>query len=705
MARTDAMMKPQTADLLFEIGVEEMPSAPLYAAAAQLRESASAALEGAGLAYAKLDVYFTPRRLALAVSDLVTAQPDATVTSRGPAASLAFDADGVPTPAGAGFARGRGIDPATLRREVVDGVEYVFADVHSVGRPTAILLEELLPSLVDGLQFKRTQRWGSSTARFIRPIRWVVALFNHQVLPVTIAGVVASNVSAGHRFLTRRPIELATMGEYVRTMKANSVIVDADQRRSLIVEQAHKVSASYGTVLIVDSVLNEVVNLTELPTAIVGTFDEAFLRVPREILEYAMSKHQRYFAIERADGSLDNHFVVISNGDPARSEAIVRGHERVVRARLSDAAFFFDEDRKVTLEEFRARLGGVVFQEKLGTVLGKVERIERIVGGVADDCEMDSDQRDAAVRAAHLCKADLVSSAVVEFTEVQGIMGGHYAHLSGEVPLVAGAISEHYRPRFAGDPVPTTPAGRAVALADKVDTIVGIFAVGKAPRGTSDPFALRRAAIGVLQIALAEGGLPLGSRRIDITRVVDRALDALGGIVTDRTAVRAGVLDFFATRLETILRDRGIAYDTVGAVLAVSVHDPADALARAVALEQFRSEGTDINDLSVAYGRAKNLADLAAGTDVDGSLLEPVETQLVATLDDAAVRVRSAIHRGDYPAALAELASTRGAVDAYFEGVMVLVDDPALRANRLALLNRFLDLFGAYADFSALVTR
>ena len=702
MALAD-QMKVKTSDLLFEVGVEEMPSGPLNSAITQIERTAAETFAAAGLTYRDLTVYSTPRRLALCVRDLLAEQPDSSSSFRGPASSLAFDESGAPTPAGAGFAKGKGVDPADLRREIVDGVEYVFADVHNAGKPTAVILPDLLSALVDGLEFKRTQRWGSTSHRFIRPIRWVVALFDHAVLPVTIAGIEATNQTMGHRFLTKRPIELATMGEYVRTMRTNSVVVDPGERRAMIIDRSNVAAEPYGSVLIVENVLDEVVNLTELPTAIVGTFDESFLRVPREILEYAMSKHQRYFAIERSDGTLDNHFVVISNGSPARNAEIVRGHERVVRARLSDAAFFFDEDRKVSLDEFRDRLSGVVFQEKLGTLLDKSERIEWVAVQVAAQVGLEAAESTITARAAHLCKADLVSSAVVEFTEVQGTMGGHYARLSGEAQGVATAIAEHYRPRYSGDTLPSTPAGRLVAVADKIDTIVGIFAAGKAPRGTSDPFALRRAAIGVIQIALDP--LPLGATRLDLAVAVNASLDSLGPLVGARDEIRDLVLDFFKTRLETILRDRGLSYDTVSAVLPVAGGDPADALARGLALEEFRSEGEDIADLSTAYTRAKNLSDTSVGTDVDGALLEGVERDLASVLDSVSATVSGAISSGSYREALTALASTRTAVDAFFEGVMVLADDPAVRRNRLALLNRFLSLFGSYADFSALVAR
>lgn len=688
-------MKPAVHDILLEIGVEEMPSGPLNAAVAQLRDMVPAALASANLPSGDVRILAGPRRIAVMVEAVADRQPDTRTEFRGPAAAIAFGEDGTMTPAGLGFARGKGATPDDVEVRDVDGTDYLLVAVESKGRPTAEVLPELLKGLITGIDWKRSQRWGSTSERFVRPVRWICALFGDQVVDLEFAGVASGRATYGHRFLAPRSIDLNSMREYVKTLSMNHVVVDPEARRSIIIEEATRAASPYGEVLIVDSVLDEVINLTEFPNAVVGEFEEPFLRVPREILESAMSKHQRYFAIQRPDGTLDNHFVVISNGDPKRADTIANGNARVVRARLSDAAFFFDEDSKVSLEEWRERLGRVVFQAKLGTVLDKADRIEIVATMLATELGITRESLGAVARAAHLCKADLATSAVIEFTELQGVMGGHYARLGGETAEVCTAIAEHYRPRYAGDAIPSSVAGQLVSVADKLDTIVGVFAANKAPKGTSDPFALRRSAIGVLQVGLS--GLS-----INIERAVDGAIGSLAAVDFDEDSVRTAVLDFFRGRLENILRDRGYAYDTVAAVLAIQSAEPADAAARCEALDAFRSRGSEMDDLSTAFSRARNLADPSVGTDVNTALFGPHDADLDRALSAVEGSVGTLAERREYPELLEALASTRTAVDAFFENVMVLSEDEGERRNRLALLNRFVALFERFADFGAL---
>lgn len=682
-------------DLLFELGVEEMPSGPLNAAVNQLNDVVPTLLAQYNLSFDSVRIYAGPRRIAILVESLSDRQPDSRNEYRGPAAAIGFGPDGAPTQAALGFARGKGASADQIEVRPVDGVDYLFVAVESQGLPTTQVLPEILTTIITSIEWKRSQRWGSTNERFVRPVRWICALYGEDTVDVEYAGVRSGRTTQGHRFLAPRSIELHSMREYVKTLSSNRVIVDQDERRAMIVREAAAVAAPFGDALVVDSVLEEVVNLTEYPNAVVGQFDESFLRVPREILESAMSKHQRYFAIERADGTLDNHFVVISNGDPKRAVEIASGNARVVRARLSDAAFFFDEDCNIGLAEWRERLGRVVFQEKLGTVLDKAVRVELIARDLGADLGVGDDILTVVSRAAHLAKADLATSAVIEFTELQGVMGGHYARIGGEPEAVVSAITEHYRPRFAGDAVPSTLAGCLVSASDKLDTIVGIFAAGKAPRGTSDPFALRRAAIGVLQVALS--GVEL-----NIETSVDTAIRSLGAVDFDRDAVRAAVLDFFRGRLENILRDKGFAYDTVAAVLAVQSAVPADAAARCEALDTFRARGDDMDNLSTAFSRARNLADPAAGFEVDRATFGPHEEALDSALARVEGSVEPLFSDRSYAELLGALASTRGAVDDFFENVMVLAEDADVRRNRLALLNRFVALFERFADFGAL---
>jgi glycyl-tRNA synthetase beta chain len=684
-------------DLVFEIGVEEIPSAPLYAATSQLASLAASALKDARLGYADIRVLSAPRRLVLMVDGLAERQDDLDMRAKGPSVRAAFGADGNPTPAAVGFARGKGIAIEDLERGEEGGGEYVYAHLRSAGLPAADVLPALLSKLVVSIEWPKSQRWGSGSDRFIRPVRWLLALLDADVIPAKFAGLTAGRTTYGHRFLSEGAIEVPTATDLPLAYERGKVVADAEARAQLIREGIDAVAAQEGfTAVVPEKVFAEVVNLVEYPTVAVARFDEAFLRVPREVLETAMESHQRYFPLEDASGALTNAFIVVHNGDPDRTEAILRGHVRVIRARLSDAAFFYDEDLASGMEPWVDRLSSAVFQEKLGTVAAKVARIETLTAVLATQHGAGPAEAAEAGRAAHLCKADLVSHAVVEFPTLQGIMGRYYALAAGEAPAVADAILEHYRPRFAGDALPVSVPGLLVSAADKLDTICGIFAIQQGPTGSSDPFALRRSAIGVLTMVL-DGGLSI---RLD--DAIAAALDGYAPALTfDRAATGAAVKAFIIGRLETMLRDRGFAYDTVDAVMAVAADDPADALARAQALDAARAT-EPMADVAVAYARARNLADAAAGVAYDRSLMGPAETALADAIEAAEARVARAVENADYEGALALLAGLRTPIDTFFTDVLVMDADERLRTMRLALLNRFTALFQGVADFSRL---
>lgn len=685
-------------DLIYEIGTEELPSAAIYSAIEQLQVAVPKALDDARLGYEGVAVLASPRRIAVLVTHLAERQSDAVTVAKGPSAKAAFDADGNPTPAALGFARGKGVAVESLEtREDESGASYVYATIETTGVPTTDVLPGLLAKVTENLEWAKSQRWGSGTARFPRPVRWLLCLLGTDVVPVEFAGLVAGRTTRGHRFLAPEPLEIPAAWEYPTLLESASVLVDHEVRAKAIREGIEAAAAAHGGRAVVpDKTFAEVVNLVEWPTVAVGVFDEEFLEVPREMLAHAMGSHQRYFPLERIDGSLDNRFIVAHNGAPGQTESIVRGHERVIRARLADAAFFYREDLAMPLEGWLAKLDAVVFQEKLGTLSEKVGRVERLAGRLADLIDAPADEAAWAARAAHLSKADLVTNCVVEFTDLQGTMGRYYALASGEAPEVALAIQEHYRPRFAGDEPPTTLAGRLVSIADKADTICGIFAAGMAPKGTSDPFALRRAAIGIIQMALS-------GTRFSLDAVITEALEGIAERTSfDADAVGTAVKEFFTGRLETILRDRGHAYDTVAAVLAVAADDPADALARAEAITTFRASSDAMEDLSVAYTRAKNLSRPELGTAADRAIMGAEEIVLADALDDAEAAATELLAQSAYSAGLESLAALRAPIDAFFEGVMVMDEDVALRENRLRLLNRFVALFAAFADFSRL---
>ncbi len=684
-------------DLVFEIGTEELPSSAVYSAIEQLAASVPKSLDDARLQYGEVTVYATPRRLAVLVSELADRQSDSVTTAKGPAAKAAFDSEGKPTPAAIGFARGKGVPVESLQVIDDDNGAYVYATVETVGVSAAEVLPALLTRLIEGLDWAKSQRWGSGTVRFPRPVRWLLALHGNDIVPVTFGDLTAADVTYGHRFLSDGAIRISSAAEYAGALEAGKVIVDQNRRAKVLREGIEAAGgASGGRAVIAEKTFAEVVNLVEWPTIGVGTFDEEFLAVPREMLENAMGSHQRYFAVEDAEGTLVNRFIVAHNGSPERTEQIIRGHERVIRARLADAAFFYHEDLKLPLEGWLPKLESVVFQVKLGTAAAKVDRNERLTSRLAAMVDAPADETAFAERAAHLAKADLVTNAVVEFTDLQGVMGRYYALAAGEEPQVGLAIEEHYRPRFAGDALPSTLAGRLVSIADKVDTICGIFAAGLAPKGSADPFALRRNAIGVLQMAL-------DGTAVTLDELIGEALESLADVLEfDAEATGSEIKEFFVTRFEKILRDRGHAYDTVAAVLATAANDPADALKRCEALTTFRAASDVMEDLSVAYTRAKNLAKPELGVEADPSLMGGEEAALASALDDAEKVAGNVLDQRAYSALLQTYAGLRGPIDTFFEAVLVMDKDPVLRDNRLKLLNRFVALFGVFADFSKL---
>ena len=692
----------ETRDFLLEIGCEEMPSAPLMKAQEQLGKLIAKGLDDAGLAHGAIETLSTPRRLAVIVKDCATATEEIHEALRGPKAQIAFDADGVPTRAAEGFARKCGTTAdALVRRVDADGFEYVFAERFVPSYPAADLLSKLSEQTIGSIQWPnyRSQRWGREHATFVRPIRWICALLGEEVIPVSYADVTSSNTTRGHRVLGPGEHVVPCAADYERVLES-AYVLGEKRRADAIRADIAKLEAERGGAHVdtPKGVFDEVVNLCEWPTVIVGTFDEEFLAVPHEIIVEAMLKHQRYFPIYAADGSLTREFVVVSNADPAVNDTVRAGNERVVRPRLDDAKFFYDEDLKVGLDAFRERLSCVVFQKKLGTVLQKSERMETLAREVALQATGEDAIAGQAARAAHLAKADLVSQAVVEFTSQQGIMGGYYAKAQGEDNVVAQAIAEHYRPRFAGDVLPESVVGKAVAIADKLDTICGMFAINEPPTGSADPFAVRRAAIGVIAMLRTLPGVSLSS-------LIELSLDlfAQQGLSFDRVAAYLAVKAFFAGRLVTIARDCGISADTIEAVSAVGVIDPLEFLSRAQALEGARRSAPEtFLDLATAYARAANLTDPALGTEADESIMGEAELELVKACEEGERAVSEALQAGDYEGATSALAGLKGPIDRFFVDVLVMDEDNAVRENRLRLLNRFAKVFDGVADVGAL---
>lgn len=682
--------------LAFEIGTEEIPAFDLHKATLQLEKLVPAALDEVRIPHGDVAIYTTPRRLIAMVSDVADTTEALDEVFRGPSAKIAFDAEGNPTKAAAGFARGKGVDVEALERREENGVEYVFATRSVPARDVAELLPGVLEGVIEGISWPKSCRWGTTSEYFSRPVRWLVAMLDERVIPVSFAGLTAGNLTRGHRFLAPGPHEVATAADLLNVVEAAHVVTSEQAREQVIRVGVAQAEAQTGArAELPEKTLLEVTNLCEQPTVLVGTFDEEFLRVPEEIIVDAMLMHQRYFPLYDANDKLTNNFIVVSNGDPAHASTIIDGNERVVRARLSDAKFFYEEDLKRPLEAYVDRLDEVVFQETLGTMKAKTDRIVALAKHLACDARLSEADAADAERAAYLAKADLVTNAVVEFTSVQGVMGSYYAEAANESDQVARAIADHYRPRFSGDEPPASNVGKIVATADKLDTICGLFAVGQGPTGSSDPFALRRSAIGI--VAMLEAGLP-----VSLAAAVDAALSTYqaAGVAFDRDAVRAEVSDFFVTRTKVMLRDGGCSPDAVDAVLATGVEEPAQIIARTRALEAARTNAPDAFDnLAIAYARANNLRDAKLGTDVDEALAADAERALLSATDEAAARVSEALAADDYAAALAALSALRAPIDAFFEDVMIMDEDQAVRENRLRLLNRFVAVFAHVADF------
>ena len=682
--------------LAFEIGTEELPAFDLHAATLKLGGLMEEALSGARISFEEVSVFTTPRRLITIVSGLPESTEESVEEFRGPSVKIAFDEEGNPTKAALGFARGKGVDASALERRDENGTEYVWAVKRTPAQATADLLPAILTGLITAIPWPKTQRWGSRHEQFSRPVRWLLALLDDEVVPVEFAGLTSGRTTRGHRFLAPGPHEVANAADLIGILRGAKVVPSEEEREASIRAQVAEIEKKTGLVAELPAkTMEEVVNLTEFPTVMVGAFDELFLAVPKEITVDAMLMHQRYFPLFNADGTLSNKFLITSNGDPEFEANIVDGNQRVVAARLYDAKFFYDEDLRRPLEDYVERLDTVVFQEQLGTVRAKTARVEKLAEHLSADAALCAQDAADAARAAHLCKADLVTGAVVEFTSVQGIMGSYYAAAAGETDQVARAIADHYRPRFAGDELPASTVGKVVAMADKLDTICGLFAVDQGPTGSSDPFALRRAALGI--IAILEDGLP-----VSLMGAIDRALDSYEseGLSFDRAAVRAAVIEFFVTRTRVMLRDSGCESDAIDAVLAAGVAEPAEILRRVRSLEDARNNAPDtFNDLATAYARANNLRDASLGTEVDEGLINEVEHALFCAVVQAEGRVARALEADDYQAALSELAGLRKPVDMFVERIMVMDEDQKLRENRLRLLNRFVGVFQGVADF------
>ena len=680
--------------LLLEIGTEEVPAHVMSGILSQLKENAAKTFEELRIEYKNIKTLGTPRRSALLVEGLAEQQADLSKENRGPAVNIAFDADGNPTKAAQGFARGQGVKP----EELVTKDGYVYAMVHEKGGQTVDLLGETLKGLVDGLNFPNNMHWADLDYKFIRPLRWLVALYGQDVIDFEVANVKSGRTSRGHRFLSEGDFEIANAEDYVEACRKASIIVDQNERCEMIRQQIAEVAAANGGQAEVnEDLLEEVLYLVEYPTALCGKFDEKYLALPAEAVITPMRDHQRYFPVLK-DGQLLPLFITIRNGGKEHLETVQHGNERVLRARLEDAQFFFDEDRKKTLEQHGEKLKTVVFQDGLGTIYDKALRLEVLAGYIADAIGANEQDKKDAVRAAKLAKADLVTGMVTEFTELQGVMGREYALLDSETKAVAQAIDEHYMPRFAGDSQPASVAGRIVSLADKIDTIVGTFSRGLIPTGSQDPFALRRQALGIVNM------LKEAQYHISLSQLVAKAMELLKIADAGQQAkLQNDVADFMKLRLKNVLADAGIRYDVVDAVF-VTVDDIYGVFLRAQAVNEAVKQ--DMEKTIQAFVRTGNIArkaeDVQAVVEAD-LLAEQVEKDLCKAYEAAASKVEKEVAAQDYAGAIATLSQLAAPIDAFFDGVMVMDKDEKIKNNRLGLLKLVDNLVCQVADFSKIV--
>ncbi len=683
-------------DFLFELGCEELPPKALTKLAQSLHSNLISAFESLSLSFQDSEYFATPRRLAVRFQQLDTHQADKQVEKLGPAVAAAFDDAGNPKPAAVGFAKSNGVEVNQLSRKQTDKGERLAFIANVKGQATKDLIQEVLSKAVSQLPVPKAMRWGDSDSQFSRPVHWVLATLGGEVLPVELFEQKASNQTFGHRFHAPEAITIENAQDYEAKLLEAKVSACFEARKAKIRIQVEEAAQAIdGHAVIDEDLLEEVACLVEWPVALVGNFDEAFLQVPAEALISSMAEHQKYFHLVDSEGKLLPKFIAISNIESKNPQSVISGNEKVIRPRLADAKFFYDTDSKKKLEDYAEKLKTIVFQNKLGTLFDKTQRIKSLAKVIANSLSADVTLTD---RAADLCKCDLMTDMVYEFTDLQGIMGRYYASNDGEPAEVAAAMDEIYMPRFAGDQLPATTTGLILAIAERIDTLVGIFGIGQIPTGAKDPFALRRAALGVIRL-IAEKELPL-----DLAVLVDASLDSMQGIDID-PATKSNLLDFFKARSLAMYQEQGINTQVIHSVQELAVTQPFDFKRRVEAVASF-NETEESADLAEANKRVKNILEKSefdpAAISLDPALFESDEANLNQTIDEVSSFVESKVAEGEYQAALDKLAGLKDVVNRFFDNVMINVDDETLRNNRLGLISKLRNLFLGIADISLL---
>ncbi|MCP4413495.1 MAG: glycine--tRNA ligase subunit beta [Gammaproteobacteria bacterium] len=684
-------------DFIVEVGTEELPPLSMETLAQAFHDELLKQIDESGLTHQQSQLYATPRRLAVYIESLAEAQEDKVIEKQGPAVAAAFNDKGEPTPAASGFARSCGVAVEDLQQiETAKGTRLAHA-LNQPGKPSADFLPKMVELALDKLPIAKSMRWGNNQHSFIRPVKWLLMMQGEKVIPANLFNCQSSNITHGHRFLAAGDLKLDTPKDYQNLLENHFVIADIDKRKRLIAEQVNNLARELEANTDVDPLLlNEVTALVEWPVALVGNFDKAFLAIPKEALISTMAKNQKYFYLEDKDQNLLPKFITIANIKSFNPKAIIQGNEKVIRPRLADAKFFYDHDCKHSLTSKTPKLGKVVFQKQLGTLLDKTLRIKSLATAIAKDL---SDDVANIEKAATICKTDLITDMVGEFPSLQGTMGRYYATHDGENKEVAIAMEEIYMPRFAGDILPSSKTGRYLALADRLDTIVGIFAIGQIPSGNKDPFALRRAVLGILRIII-EKNLPL-----DLIHIIQLTVDNYKDISVD-DATKKQILDFFNGRLKAMYLEKGYSNTVIQSVLILNVSSPLDFDARIQAVNTF-NQIQEANSLAEANKRVANILAKNAGDfnieNIDATLLTSnAETELVSQINLVAPKVEQLCGQQDYTAALSLLAELKPQIDNFFDTVMVMDEDMSLRQNRLAILNQLRNLFIAIADISCL---
>ncbi|SKB27287.1 glycyl-tRNA synthetase beta chain [Acetoanaerobium noterae] len=681
--------------LLFEIGTEEIPARFIAKTKADMKGYLEKTLKELHIEYKSIELKCTPRRFVVVIDELAENQATVEEELKGPAKKIAFDENNNPSKALLGFLKGKDISPEEVYFKTVGKDEYAHIKLTKEGQAVKGLLKDIFEGMIKSTTFPKSMRWGGKNIRFVRPIRYFVCLMDEEVIDFEIEGIKTGNITKGHRFLGSSEIVINTPDEYEAKLKENFVILDDEQRKALILEQCKAVADSLGGTLMMDEDLLEEVNyIVEYPTAFYGEFDESYLSLPKEAIITPMKEHQRYFPVLDADGKLLNKFITVRNGDSYAIDNVKRGNEKVLDARLSDALFFYHEDTKKPLEAYVERLDTIVFQQKLGTILDKTKRIQNLSEKIAKALALTLPNLD---RAAYLSKADLTTAMVFEFTELQGIMGRYYANLSNEPSEVAEAIYEHYLPRFAGDELPSTNEGIILALSDRLDSVAGFFAIGIQPTGSQDPYALRRQALGILNIMMEK---KLDVRLFDL---LDLALENFDFEDMDKQSVKSDLMSFFELRLKNLFTDMGIRYDVVDAIINIEDSNPFDLLIRAKDLDAW-VKNNSVTEALQTFSRISNISKEAIAGKVDEALFaHDSEAKLNTAYNSIKAEVEAMLARREYVKALELLISIKDSVDAFFDSVMIMDENMDIRANRLAMLSNIRTTMESVADLSKIV--